>query len=570
MYLKLSQLLLIIVVIAGCTKTADVSTDTEKTLFSEGFEDSSAVQQAWQSEGNISQDEKISHSGKGAVKISTAEPTAFLKSRFIDVKGKDFLRGSVWVRTADATGDSYFTLECYQGDKLLGKIKGGSPLETTTERYGFPMNVIHFQFRPVKADNNWTELMVRGFVPPEADRVRLCLQSDKNSGTTWFDDVNLYLVPAHKLQGKLDRNPLRIDASKLTTDDYITVKGDKLWYKGKRFRYWGAQGNLIAMTHADIDREVERFARCGFNGFRSLWWNREVTDDYVKGDCSEPDLRDYLIATLGQNGVFFWSDWLNSCQIRADKVNAIDEPATADEWVKAIKEYLGDREQRNITHNLFCVWDRRTRQFFFDYIKQVLAHRNPYTGLTYAEDPTFFCWELSNEQWWTTRMLWGRHLRLPKFFLKSLNDQWNQWLKDKYGTEEQLLKKWERLLEGESLEAGTILLLPLLGDTKPSELAKTIGLDVKFEKLKYSPKDFARARGGDVVEFLVKLHIRFKEEAKAVFKSQGRESLGNQVVPLIYDTGYSGALLPLYMASFADATATGFFLLASLSCICFV
>ena len=36
-------------------------------------------------------------------------------------------------------------------------------------------------------------------------------------------------------------------------------------------------------------------------------------------------------------------------------------------------------------------------QDFKDYIKNLITHVNPYTGLTYAEDPTIFAYETGNE-----------------------------------------------------------------------------------------------------------------------------------------------------------------------------
>ena len=39
----------------------------------------------------------------------------------------------------------------------------------------------------------------------------------------------------------------------------------------------------------------------------------------------------------------------------------------------------------------------RIVQDFKNYIKELITHRNPYTGLTYAEDPTIFAYETGNE-----------------------------------------------------------------------------------------------------------------------------------------------------------------------------
>ena len=57
------------------------------------------------------------------------------------------------------------------------------------------------------------------------------------------------------------------------------------------------------------DRQCRaRFKEHGFNAHRSLWWSEEITDNFTPRDLSGQDHRDYLIACLGRNGLFMWSD----------------------------------------------------------------------------------------------------------------------------------------------------------------------------------------------------------------------------------------------------------------------
>ncbi len=51
---------------------------------------------------------------------------------------------------------------------------------------------------------------------------------------------------------------------------------------------------------------------------------------------------------------------------------------------------------------------------FKDYIHHLMTHRNPYTGLTYAEDPTIFAYETGNE------------LSGPHFGDKDVSVAWTQ------------------------------------------------------------------------------------------------------------------------------------------------
>ncbi len=499
-------------------------------------------------QGVIVWDTSVAHTGSASLKVAqTGGDGGWFQSAAgaIAVEPGDMIEAEVWARTEQATGRTYFSLDWYAGDEARGRADGGAP-------FGY----ISYRPNPIAGTHDWTRLMARAFVPEGVSSVRIGLRSEGNEGSAWFDDLAVRIVPPQELLGELDRNPVRIDPDSLRPDDYVTVKDGHLWYRGKRLRIWGAQGSLFAMTHADIDLEVARFAEHGFNAFRTLYWY-PIVDDYVPGDLSAQDRLDYIFACLGQHGVFVWSDLLNGCKVRADMVDVIDDPETAEAWQAAVKEWLGDKKAQIIRVTLAATWDPRIKRIYHNYIRKVLAHRNPYNGLTYAEDPTFFTWELTNEEWWIMQILWGNHLELPAFFQKELYDRWNDWLREKYGDTTHLAEAWEGLLPGESLEQNTVLLLPLLGKTDAPGLAKVLGLDIKYEQPQYDPSDFARQRGSDVVEFLMKLHIAAKNEAAEVFKSQGRPGRGCQIVPLVYDTGYSGALLPFYMHSFADATACG-------------
>lgn len=156
-----------------------------------------------------------------------------------------------------------------------------------------------------------------------------------------------------------------------------------------------------------------------------MFWNYEVSYDYTLGDLSIWDRFDYLLALLGNEGIFVWSDILNSCQLRPDLVDVIDDPNTAAEWIVAVKEVLGTAEYKNMMTFYPLAWDPRSQKIYHNYIKKVLNHKNKHNGLTYAEDPTFFTWELTNEEWWIMRILWGNHLALPQFFQKQLYNKWN-------------------------------------------------------------------------------------------------------------------------------------------------
>ena len=80
-------------------------------------------------------------------------------------------------------------------------------------------------------------------------------------------------------------------------------------------------------------------------------------------------------------------------------------------------------------------------------VARLLTHRNPHTGLTYAEDPAVVAVQLINEQsmqWWTGPP--------PAPWLAELVGRWNAWLRQRYRTQAGLAAAWGE--GGEGLGAG--------------------------------------------------------------------------------------------------------------------
>jgi len=335
-------------------------------------------------------------------------------------------------------------------------------------------------------------------------------------------------------------------------DEFTTIKDGHLSYKGKRLRIWGSQGNLEGKDYRHIDGEVKRFADLGFNGYRTLWWHIDAEKwDYKKGDKSVADMEDYLLASLRKQGVWVWADMLNSAMVRPSHVDLVKDDATREAWLKA----LGDKP---VNRPFWTVWDARSEAGYIQDIKKILNHVNQYNGLRWADDPVFYVWEIHNEQWWLQRILnYAIHLSMPKFFQDELYQQWNVWLKKKYGSDEKLRGAWiGSLLPGESLTKGTIQFLPLFCPTGGA--AEALGIEAKnFKDLKYTYRDFSRRRGGDVIEFTSNLLLEHKKRVYAAIRAEGKPGIGISVVPIVFDTGYSYSPASIYVNSFGDALCVG-------------
>ena len=74
-------------------------------------------------------------------------------------------------------------------------------------------------------------------------------------------------------------------------------------------------------------------------------------------------------------------------------------------------------------------------------MKNLLNHKNPHTGLTYAEDPAIALIELVNEE---SALFYGtiKQLKDIKTARKAIAQQFTAWLLERYGTKEEILKRW--------------------------------------------------------------------------------------------------------------------------------
>lgn len=372
------------------------------------------------------------------------------------------------------------------------------------------------------------------------------------------------------------------EAKAIPNAEYVQVKNGQLTVNGKRQRYWAVigkpyipakikkgdsaevQAEKIEKSRKGTDVLMEHFENVGFNSCR-LWTVVPNTDDYVKGDGSGADCVDYFIAKCKEKGWKVWVAGLGNRVgfVNAKDVNLVDDPATAKAWLGAIEEYnspkfkhKGKFKRKDIRHSYARIWDPRIEAAYINAMRRNAQHMNKHTGLRWSDDPVFAVWELSNEEWWMRRMLGGGWTKEPKFFRNQLIAKWNQWLKERYKNDAGLKKAWKKLLPGESLDKGTILLAPMAGKTDPSismndsnPNAKQALMGVEQE---YSRDDFDRARGGDVLEFLLGLHLSHKQRCADAVKTFGKSC---RLSPTIYDTGIGYNIHSQFIHQNADAVA---------------
>jgi len=364
---------------------------------------------------------------------------------------------------------------------------------------------------------------------------------------------------------------LPIRAQDLPPDSAYAIadKTGHLQVRGERIRFWGAIGGFphqqetIKGDPYYRQRDgVRRAKKVGFNMFRL--WGITCDDNARKGDLSATDVSDFFIAECGKQGVYLWGAGFGGGSLYEDdiekSVSILSDPSTGREWSDAVKSmcsvqwWSNNRKAMSLLTEAIA-WDSRLEALAIAQMRQKARHINLYTNRRHADDPTFAVWELTNEQWWMTRMTGGQWQSLPPYFRKSLITRWNSWLKTKYKSQAELINAWGFVFAGEDLTRETVLFAPMgramkaieLNDTNPAAVAAFKSVETPISR-----EACTIARSNDVIAFLLDTIIAHKKRMGQELKSWGKSA---RLSPLIYDTGIGQNIQAQYMQMQADAVA---------------
>jgi hypothetical protein len=290
---------------------------------------------------------------------------------------------------------------------------------------------------------------------------------------TFPDDVNLLVKPADlekfaKTPAGPDWFPFRpskdVVPGVIDLTDWLerpagghggvrVVKDRFAFADGTPVKFWGTN---LSYTASAPDKETAdftaaRFAKYGVNAVRMHKFSYPTGQsgigdptDSTKMDPKGLDRLDYFAAKLKEHGVYFgWSHTFGFKVVPGDR--------------KRLLAY--DEIEKNLKGNTYAFinFAEDVQDLMIEMVVNLLRHKNPYTGLTYAAEPALCFVELQNEDdifFYTS----PKALDACPTYKKAFLARFAAWLKERYGSQEKLKAAWgDALTAGESLDAANIV-----------------------------------------------------------------------------------------------------------------
>jgi hypothetical protein len=254
---------------------------------------------------------------------------------------------------------------------------------------------------------------------------------------------------------------------------FVTVANEHLAEGGKRLQLLGVNVTFgaNAPTHADADIAARRMARFGINIVRLHHMdtheapNGLLEKDRITFNPEYLERLDYFIAALKRQGIY------------------VDINLHVGRAYPGFANWPGGDNYFKGTDHFFPPMVKLQK----DYARDLLLHRNPYTGTRYAEEPAVAIVEINNENGlireWGSGALDGMTEPMRSEFTR----QWNAWLKQRYGSDAALRAAWgarNEPLGKEMLTTGWQL--QTLGGAKaalvPTQAGLALSMDAKGEE----------------------------------------------------------------------------------------
>ena len=262
-------------------------------------------------------------------------------------------------------------------------------------------------------------------------------------------------------------------------------------------KFWGVGANVEPgrYTQAQLTQRAKYLRKFGINIVRQhAVWDELATDGRL--DPKRLDAYDWWFAELKKNGIY--TDWsvFYHWTIRRDAGYPLFDEL----------EGKGDvRDTYGVITAAPELWKLRNRV-----VTELLTHKNPYTGLRYADDPALAIVEMQNEDsifFWNPlgQLAEAKPKKWPAH-AQQLRERFATWVQARYPTDEALKKAWGDLREGDGVKSNE---LRLMG---PWEL------DGRGPR---GPFSGLNQRAGDEIEFLAEMQRAEFQSAEKAMREAG-------------------------------------------------
>ncbi len=299
----------------------------------------------------------------------------------------------------------------------------------------------------------------------------------------------------------------------------IQRRGDALVYNDRPIKLWGI--NLCYQACAPEKELAERraafYRKYGINAVRLHkfadgpgWAGIQAKHSCVEFDPQALDRMDYQIAKFKEAGIFVKL----SAHFGTLKLGPADK-----QYVPYLEEFGDPRgnNQRVETPHSAIHYSPELQRLQAMQMVNLLRHKNPYTGLTYAEEPAIAFIEIINEQsiLFFTSMA---PLKASPTLRKQVGERFCKWLRQRYGDQAGLEKAWGRQAldsfqgdgfdtGGERLDKNNILPLGNPWFWDPHQLQ--------------SSQAFRKRRLLDTLAFLYELQVEFYQNYVQTLREAG-------------------------------------------------
>ena len=324
-----------------------------------------------------------------------------------------------------------------------------SPINTETMMINFNFRSATRRYRFIKSSYSHciilTMILLTGMHGLSAQ------EPDVNAGWFGFNPAEDFSESVIDASGWLDAPAgkhgfLQMDEDAFVFEDWTHVK------------FWGV--NICSERPYSgkevVDPWVQQLAKYGVNGVRFHKFTSHAYGGNLSTIPDEEKYRkfDYFNAELQKKGIYYgWS------HIYGHRVKPGDRDRLLNYEEIAGLEYPWSH--LNGTTSSLVNFAPDLQDLSIELTVNMLNRVNSQTGVRYAEDPALAFIELQNED----DIFWGaigRSLEQAPTYRNLLCQQFSDWLKNKYGTDRELVESWgrENLPDGQSIEKGNVAPTP--------------------------------------------------------------------------------------------------------------